>query len=603
MIGGGGEFTSDEFKSLCDKSGIKKQLTAPYTPQQNGVVEKKNRTIMGLLRSMLKDKNLPLEIWGEAVSTCVYVLNGSSTKGVKGQTPYEKWNGRKPNVSHLKIFGLVVFVKTTGRLSKLEDRSKCMMFMGYEAGSKAYRCLDPATFKIHIIRDMIFDEKKFFKFSEQDKLGKISLGSSNILQITGLEEGERDSAEEPREESVHSESRERELSQSKDSEEEEEIVRYRSIQSIYDETNLLFSELCLHFAEEPSSYSLAAKQEVWRDAMNEEISAILKNKTWIVVKPQGDIKPIGVKWVFRVKDNKGKILRYKARLVVKGYAQKEGIDYGEVFSPVARMESIRILIAIAAQEEWELHHLDDKTAFLNGEIKEDIYISQREGFIIKGKEDHILKLRKALYRLKQAPSAWNSKLNEVLIQKGFVRSKNDYAVYYEKVMQERVIIGVYVHDMIITRSNSCKIKKFKESMKQVFEMIDLGILSSYLGIEIKPEGSHIWLFQKSYIETILHTFNMSKCNSARTSMEARLKFEKNGREEEENPSQFRSLIGCLRYLVQTRRDITHSVNYLSRYMSKPNSEHLSATKRILRYVRGTSSFGLRYERGKKNYSI
>ena len=230
------------------------------------------------------------------------------------------------------------------------------------------------------------------------------------------------------------ESRGREHSQSEDSE-EEETVRYRSIQSIYDETNLLCNETCLLFNEEPSSYSLAAKQKEWREAMKEEISAILKNKTWTLVKPHGDIKPIGVKWVFRVKkDSKGRILRYKARLVVKGYAQKEGMDYREVFSHVARMKSIRILIAIAAQEEWELHHLDVKTAFLNGEIKEDIYISQLEGFEIKGKEDHILKLRKALYRLKQAPRAWNSKLNEVLIQKGFLRSKNNYAVYYEKEM-------------------------------------------------------------------------------------------------------------------------------------------------------------------------
>ena len=420
---------------------------------------------MGLVRSMLKEKKLPLELWGEAVSTCVYVLNRSSTKGVKGKTPYEKWNGRKPNVSHLRIFGSVVFVKTTRRLSKLEDRSKCMLFMGYEVGSKAYRCLDLATFKIHISRDVIFDEKKSFKFSEQDEVRKLSLCSSNILQVTGLEEGERDSAEEQREESVMSESRERELSQSEDSE-EEEAMRYRSIQSIYDETNLLCSESSLLFAKEPSSYSLAAKQDVWRSAMKEEISAILRNNTWTMVKPRKDIRPIGVKWVFRVKkDSMGKMVRYKSRLVVKGYSQKEGIDYGEVFSPVVRMDSIRILIAISAQEKWELHHLDVKTAFLNGEIKEDIYISQHEGFEIKGKEDYILKLRKALYGLKQAPRAWNSKLNKVLIQKGFVSSKNDYAVYYEKVMQERVIIGVYVDDIIITRLNSCKIKKFKESMK------------------------------------------------------------------------------------------------------------------------------------------
>ena len=170
----GGEFTSDEFKSLCDKSGIKKQFTAPYTPQQNDVVERKNRTIMGLVRSMLKEEHLPLELWGEAISTCVYVLKRSSTKGAKGKTPYEKWNGRKLDMSHLKIFGSVVFVKTTGRLSKLEDRSKCMVFTSYEVGSKAYRCLDPTTLKIHFSKDVIFAETKSFEFNEQEKLRKFS---------------------------------------------------------------------------------------------------------------------------------------------------------------------------------------------------------------------------------------------------------------------------------------------------------------------------------------------------------------------------------------------------------------------------------------------
>ena len=599
----GGEFTSDEFKELCDKSGIKKQLTAPYTPQQNGVVERKNRTIMGLVRSMLKEKELPLELWGEAVSTCVYVLNRSSTKGVKGKTPYEKWNKRKPNVSHLRVFGSVVFVKTTGRLSKLEDRSKCMVFLGYEGGSKAYRCLDPVTFKIHISRDVIFDEKKIFKISEEGKLGKLSLCSSNVLKITGLEDGERVSSEVQDDQSVVNEPSGGNFGQEENSEEEDSL-RYRSIQSIYDDTNLLCSEFSLLLTEEPSSYSSAVKQEVWKKAMEEEISAILKNKTWIVVKPQGKVKPIGVKWVFRVKkDSEGRILRHKARLVVKGYAQREGIDFSEIFSPVARMDSIRILIAFAAQEKWELHHLYVKTAFLNGEIKEEIYITQPEGFEVKGKEDHVLKLKKALYGLKQAPRAWNSKLNEVLLKQGFVRSKCDYGVYYTAEVQERIIIGVYVDDMIITGSKSQRIMEFKEGMKQVFEMTDLGILSSYLGIEIRYEEDYIWLNQRSYIETILHSFNMSDCNSVKSPMEARLKLGIERGEDEVNPSRFRSLIGSLRYLLNTRPDLTYSVNYLSRFMSNPSSEHMNAAKRVLRYIKGTSSFGLRYERGMKNHSI
>ena len=266
----GGEFTSDYFKELCDKSGIKKQLTAPYTLQQNGVVERKNRTIMGLVRSMLKEKELPLELWGEAVSICAYVLNKSSTKGVKGKTPYEKWNKRKRNVSHLRVFGSMIFVKTTGRLSKLEDRSKCMVFLGYEASSKAYRCLDPITFKIHISRDVIFDEKKIYKISEEGKLGKLSLCSSNILKITGLEDGERASLEEQGEQLGMNELSERNLSQSENSEEEDSL-RYRSIQSIYDDTNLMCSELSFLLTEEPSSYSSVVKQEVWREAIEEDI--------------------------------------------------------------------------------------------------------------------------------------------------------------------------------------------------------------------------------------------------------------------------------------------------------------------------------------------
>ena len=218
---------------------------------------------------------------------------------------------------------------------------------------------------------------------------KISSSHSNTLHVTGLDELDREQIEEPREKLVSNDLRERDLSQSEESE-NEETLKFRSIQSIYDETNLICFESSLFSAEEPSSYSLAAKQEVWRNAIKDEISAILRNNTWTVVKPNKEISPIGVKWVFQAKkDNMGKVVRHKARLVVKGYAQKQGIDYDEVFSPIARMESIKILIAIAAQENWELHHLDVKTAFLNREIKEDIYINQPKGFLIKGKEDHI----------------------------------------------------------------------------------------------------------------------------------------------------------------------------------------------------------------------
>ena len=212
---------------------------------------------------------------------------------------------------------------------------------------------------------------------------------------------------------------------------DEEPLRYRPIQDVYEETNLIYDNLNLLITEEPCTYAEAVKEEVW-SAMVEELSAIERNKTWTLVKAPPGIKPIGVKWVFRMKkDQTGAVVKYKARLAAKGYSQKFGIDYEEIYTPVARFDSIRILIAIAAQLNWNLHHLDVKSAFLNGVIKEDLYVMQPEGYVKKGKESYVLKLTKALYGLKQAPRVWNSKLNKTIDDLGFKRSRLDTALYYK----------------------------------------------------------------------------------------------------------------------------------------------------------------------------
>ena len=162
----GGEFTFEEFSKWCEEKGIRRQLTIPYTPQQNRVVERKNRTVVGLIRSVLKEKSLSLELWGEAINTCAYVLNRSSTKSSQEKTPYEMWSGKKPKLSHLRIFGLIVHVKTPGALGKLEDRSKEMVFVGYKRGTKGYRCFNPTTHKVHLSQDVIFEEGRKWNFME-----------------------------------------------------------------------------------------------------------------------------------------------------------------------------------------------------------------------------------------------------------------------------------------------------------------------------------------------------------------------------------------------------------------------------------------------------
>ena len=288
---------------------------------------------------------------------------------------------------------------------------------------------------------------------------------------------------------------------------------------------------------------------------------------------------------------------HKARLVAKGYSQRYGIDYEEVFAPVARFESIRVLMALAAQGRWELHHLDVKSAFLNGEIEEEIYVKQPEGFVLKGKEQCVFRLKKALYGLKQAPRAWYFKLDECLSSLGFRRSEHEHAVYFKKESDYHLLIGVYVDDLIVTGPISAHIKEFKVKMMKLFEMSDLGLLNSYLGIEVIQGKSSICLNHRTYAMNILEQYNMTDCNLAHSPMEARLKFVKSEQDSSVDSTLYRSLIGSLRYLTHTRPDLMFSVGFLSRFMEHPTSEHMLALKRVLRYIKGTLDYGLVYKRG------
>ena len=272
-------------------------------------------------------------------------------------------------------------------------------------------------------------------------------------------------------------------------------------------------------------------------------------------------KSIGVKWIYKIKrDNSGEIIRYKAWLVAKGFSQVRGVDLEEVFSPVARAESIRIIVAMEAQFKWKLHHLDVKLAFLNGYIEEDIYVDQPEGFIQAGKESYVLKLRKALYGLRQAPRAWYNKLDGTLTSMGFIRSINDQVVYTSNRNERKLWVGVYVDDLIITCSNSKEIESFKISMKTKFEMADFSFLNSYLGIQIMQEKDEIKICQTHYAMKLLDNFKMQCAKNA------------NGMQIEIKPK-WRGIRGGI-YFVQknnwlfkvpylNRPDLLYSVSYLS----------------------------------------
>jgi hypothetical protein len=285
-----------------------------------------------------------------------------------------------------------------------------------------------------------------------------------------------------------------------------------------------------------------------------------------------------------------------ARLVVKGYAQRKGIDYDEVFAPVARLDTVRLLIALAADRGWEMHHLDVKLAFLNGDLQEEVFVQQPEGFVKKGSENKVLKLSKALYGLHQAPRAWNAKLDCTLSALGFVRSLSEPAIYTRRSNSSQLVVGVYVDDLVITGPDRREICMFKKEMAAEFKMGDLGLIQFYLGIGVRQSAEGITLSQGAYAQKILEKAGLTGCNSRVTPMETRLKLSKSSSEALVDATIFMSLVGSLRYLVNTRPDIAFAVGYVSRFLSEPHEDHIVAVKYILRYIAGTVNWGVQMKK-------
>jgi len=563
----GGEFLSNLFTGVCEEAGIKRQMTAPYTPQQNGVVERRNRSVMEMARSMLKTMNVHGKFWGEAVRHAVHLLNRLPTKPMGEQTPFEGIYGRKPQLGHLKVFGCLSHVKDTSpHPKKLDDRSHKMVYFGVAEGSKAHRLYDPENKKIVVSRDVIFEEGVSWSWGETSASGvgefhvesEVFVDNSSWDTVDVEDLGEQaqeadgignvpDELQSPEAHSSAGANSDNSLQENQNSQNggeqlhseglvddlsDEEPQRFRSLNEIYENTEVVVltdsedAEALFAESAKPAKYSEAAENPEWMEAMNSEIRSIEKNRTWELTKVPAGHKAIGLKWVYKLKRNAdGEIVKHKARLVAKGYVQEHGVDYEEVFAPVARLDTVKLILALAANRGWKIHHLDVKTSFLNGELEEEVYVSQPEGFAVKGKEQHVLKLSKSLYGLKQAPRAWNIKLDKSLKKLGFVKCPSESAVYKREAGEATIILGVYVDDLLITGNDPLEINEFKQQMNGEFEMSDLGLLSYYLGIKVEQHEDFVTLKQAGYAKKILARFGMEGCNATKIPMNPGVKLD------------------------------------------------------------------------------
>ncbi|GJU50927.1 putative ribonuclease H-like domain-containing protein [Tanacetum coccineum] len=712
----GTEFKNKVMDDFCREKGIKREYSVARTPQQNGVAERKNRTLIEAARTMLADSKLPTTFWAEAVSTACYVQNRVLIVKPHNKTPYELFRGFKPAIGFMKPFGChVTILNTLDNLGKFDGKSDEGFFVGYSLSSKAFRVYNTRTRKVQENLHIGFLENKpmiegngpkwLFDLdsltqsmnyvpvvagtfsndfagiqgvsksstsSQQDQdnqdcivmpIWKDASYFGDVAPRADADDGlqdENDATEKSHEDSslkdngtavqqvntarpeINTGSREvstvvpevntatpedlvgpSHASQDTQVEDQEielgnmpqsyavpttphtrihkdhpiehvigdvqSSVQTRRMTTSYSELGFLSAIYegkshqdlhtclfaCFLSQEEPKRVSKALSDPAWVEAMQEELLQFKLQKVWILVDLPKGHRAIGTKWVYRnKKDERGIVIRNKARLVAQGHTQEEGIDYDEVFAPVARIEAIRMFLAYASYMGFMVYQMDVKSAFLYGQIEEEVYVCQPPGFEDPDHPDKVYKVVKALYGLHQAPRAWYDTLANYLLHNGFQRGKIDQTLFIKRKQGHILLVQIYVDDIIFGSTKKELCDEFEKLMKDKFQMSSMGELTFFLGL------------QYSYIDV--------KSASTPTDLEKPLVQDGDAADVDEHL--YRSMIGSLMYLTASRPDIMFAVCACARFQVSPKTSHLLAVKRIFRYLKGKPSLGLWYSK-------
>lgn len=615
----GGEYLSNEMKAYFVQKGISYHLTVPRTPQLNGVSERMVRTITEKARAIIVGANLEKNFWGDAVLTATYLINIIPTKALKQlKTPYELWHNKKPQIKYLKVFGSTVYVHDKTSKTKFDRKSWKGILVGYEPNG--YKVWNVETGKYVVVRDVIVDENNFVVSRPVGKCNENgSKNSQRQIDVFDVEsnsvKGAQKSDKNNKSDTIFSENTHSGSDNMNEKIDVDNYDRKRSNSSLrrsdrikncppvsyndeYNDDYLMCAQSII--CNIPASFqeiSIRNDRNQWEQAINNEINSLLVNNTWTLVSRPENKNIVDCKWVFNVKiDEFGNPIRYKARLVARGFSQKYLTDYDETFAPVARIASFRLIVAFANQFNLLIHHMDVKTAFLNGELKEEIYMRVPEG--IKCKDNQVCKLNKALYGLKQAAKCWFEVFEKTLKDVGFQNSPVDRCIYINKRgdISKNIYVVLYVDDLVIVTAKIDTMNSFKDYLMHKFRMVDLKEIKLFLGIKITRNENKIMLDQSSYIKTILKKFNMEDCNSLNTPLETKIDY-KALNSDDKFDAPCRNLVGCLMYLmVCTRPDLSFAINVLSRFVNKNNKELWKCLKRVLRYLKGSIAIRLTYER-------
>jgi hypothetical protein len=649
----GGEYVSNQFKHFLTQNGILHRLTCPHTSQQNGIAERKHRHIMEMGLTLLAQAGLSPKYWVDSFLTSIYLINRLPTPVLKNQSPFSKLFNRSPDYTTLRTFGCLCFPLLRPYANhKLSFRSKPCILLGYAANQKGYRCLEPQSHKIYISRHVVFDETVFPAKGTSLSQGSCQVtatpGNSlvmipshvpiehfhsttpstpapvhsfptpspsitaaetitpNQLNSSATNDQLPTSCSPSPASSTHTSSQASPLLPAAPS--TRIITRsqtghlkpkeFPGFKLFHATKHPILTSSAPLIPPTPSTFKQAAAKPEWMNAMASEYNALLSNQTWSLCPRPLHHNVVRNKWVYKIKQKAdGSVDRFKARLVAKGFDQQSGIDYYDTFSPVIKSATIRLVLALAVQFDWDVKQLDVSNAFLHGILDEEVYMEQPQGFIHPAYPDHVCRLHKSLYGLKQAPRAWFTRLSQALLDIGFSCSQLDPSLFTYHTANVHVFLLVYVDDIILTGNHQPTIQSIVHKLQLDFALKDLGSLSYFLGIQATRDSAGLHLRQSKYIIDLLDRTQMSESKPYPAPCLTGSKMSRFDGEPLHNPTAYRHIVGALQYVTLTRPDIAYSVNQLCQHMHAPTSTHLIAAKRVLRYLKGSVDYGLQYHKG------
>lgn len=575
----GGEFKNGLVQNWCLQNDIVHEFSTPYLHQQNGFAERQNRTLQEMMLAMLHHAGAPLEIWAEAMMAAATVKN-RTIKVMENKTALHLWLGREVASGHLRVWGCAAYPGKPHELRrKWSTKAHEGIFVGYATGNQGYRIYIPNDDRIVISKSVTFDESHFpFKTKTPEPIDE-----RPQCEITL-----------PVAPSQYPQKRKVDVEEPFDSPVENPKYIERSTTSPGRGTIEVLVNAAMD-AELTIREALSGEESTqWQNACQEELNSMIHNQVYELTELPPGKTAIGTRWVLTMKENQDGSAKHKARLVAQGYRQKAGIDYTETFAPVISFTSVRLVLALSAQFKLQVHQLDVTTAFLYGNIEEEVYVKQPPEFT--DNTTRVWKLNRSLYGLKQSPLCWNKELHATITGLGFKRSNEDLGLYTKQGRSGIMLLGVYVDDFLLAGNSADEIEAVKKALADKYRIKDLGLASRFLSLEIEQEEGSIKITHRRYIDKLLERESMEDCYAVSTPIIKGFTNVEDTSPRLTNNTPYRSLVGGLMYSMHTNRpDIAYAVGYLSRYLDCPTKNKYEAAKRVLRYLKGTRDSSIVYE--------